>query len=97
MKCSIVRLTFLTVTSLFFIGCAKGLEPFPADYIYVVKPTLQQCSKHKIISKDPVKVDKGVWVDWRDCPDVFGFESKDAGPVLNWIRYAQEEAKKRCQ
>lgn len=97
MKCLIARLTFLMGISLFFIGCADGLPLFPADHIYVIKPQLQQCSKHKIISKDPVKVDRGVFIDWHDCPDVFGFESKDAGPVLNWIRNAQSEAKKRCK
>ena len=96
MRCSSVRLIFLTVISL-LVGCANGLPPFPADFIYVVKPQLQQCSKHKIISKDPVKVDKGVWIEWDQCPDVFGFESKDAGPVMNWIRNSQEEAKRRCK
>ena len=79
-------------------GCAASdLSPFPAEFIFVAKPQLHQCSKHKIISKDPVKVDKGVWIPWEQCPDVFGFESKDAGPVMNWIKDSQRKAKERCK
>lgn len=93
---------FLSVSAIFliasmFIGCANGLPEFPADYIFVVKPDLQRCSKHKIIKKDPVTVDKGEYVDWRDCPHVFGFQDQDVAPVMGWIRNAQDEAKKRCK
>lgn len=97
MRCLIARLTYLTATSLFVMGCADDLPSFPADYIYVVKPELQQCSRHKIISKNPVKVDKGVWIEWSQCPDVFGFESKDMGPIMNWIRKAEKMAKEKCK
>lgn len=95
MKCWIERLIFLMAISL--TGCASDLSPFPSEFVYVVKPQLQQCSKHKIISKDPVKVDRGEWIPWEQCPDVFGFDYKDAGPVMNWIRDLQKKVKERCK
>lgn len=88
---------FLTIISL---GCAKDVSDvpsFPSEIVWVAKPDLQKCSKHKIISKDPLKFDKGQYVDWSSCPDVFGFEAKDAGPVMNWIRNTTDLAKKRCK
>ncbi len=85
----------LTVSNL--IGCAEGLPEFPADYIFVVKPNLLECSRHKIIKKDPVTVDKGEFIPWDQCPHTFGFQDSDVGPVLTWIRNAQTEAKQRCK
>jgi hypothetical protein len=96
MRCLTAKLISLTA-SLFIVGCNSDLSPFPAEFIFVAKPQLQQCSKHRIISKDPIKVDKGEWVPWEHCPDVFGFQSSDAGPVMNWIRDAQKKAKERCK
>lgn len=78
-------------------GCAEKLASFPADYIFVVRPETQKCAKHKIIKKDPVTVDKGEWVPWSECPVVYGFAESDISGVMNWIRDAQELAKKRCK
>ena len=78
-------------------GCDAALDPFPAQYVYSIQPWKWKCSRHKIISKDPVKVDAGEMIPWDDCPNVFGFDEKDTGPVFNWIRNAQEKAKERCQ
>jgi len=81
----------------FLAACADGLPIFPADEVYVARPDTLQCSRHKIISKDPVKIDKGEWIPWEQCPHVFGFKDSDIGPVMNWIRNSQETARKRCK
>lgn len=78
------------------VGCS-GLDPFPADHIFVVNPDTHTCSKHEIIKKDPITVDDGVDVPWGDCPHVFGFKDSDVGPVMNWIRKAQQLAKEKCK
>lgn len=90
----------MKINILFFlllIGCNGQLDPFPADYIFVANPDTLTCSKHEIIKKDPVTVDDGVEIPWSECPHTFGFASEDVGPVMNWIRNSQEEAKKRCR
>lgn len=87
--------TLLMVASL--SGCKKGLPDFPANFIYVANPDTLTCSRHEIIKKDPVTVDDGVEIPWSECPHTFGFASDDVGPVMNWIRNSQEEAKKRCK
>ena len=92
-----LKKSVILLTASLLVGCAEGLPPFPAEYIFVVKPEKQECTRHKIISKDPVKVDKGEFVPWDECPHVFGFQDSDIAPVMNWIRNAQEEAKKRCK
>lgn len=79
------------------VGCKDGLPEFPASFIYVAKPETLECSKHEIIKKDPITVDKGVFIPWNECPHVFGFSSNDVAPVMDWMRNAQEEAKKRCK
>jgi hypothetical protein len=85
----------LTVISL--MGCADGLPPFPAEYIYSIRPLDQKCSRHRIVSKDPLKVDNGEMIPWEECPTVFGFSDEDAGKVFNWVRNAQKESKERCK
>jgi hypothetical protein len=93
-----VYLTLLIINILFSSGCASyGIPEFPAEYTFVVKQDLKQCSRHKIISYDPIKVDKGEFIQWENCPDVFGFSSQDAGKVFNWIRNLQKVSKERCQ
>ncbi|MBY0413711.1 MAG: hypothetical protein K2Q18_06080 [Bdellovibrionales bacterium] len=85
----------LIIASLF--GCKQGLPEFPANYIYVAYPDKQECTKHEIIKKDPITVDNGVYIPWSDCPHVFGFSQDDIAPIMDWMRNAQEEAKKRCK
>lgn len=89
----------ILLTASFIFGCGgkSGLPDFPADYVYSVRPFENKCSKHKIIKKDPVVVEKGIYVDMRECESVFGFAAEDTGPVFNWIRNAQAVAKKRCK
>jgi hypothetical protein len=92
-----LRKSVICLMAISMIGCAEGLPPFPAEFIFVVKPEKQQCTRHRIISKDPVKVDKGEYISWEECPHVFGFQDSDIGPVMNWIRESQRLAKKRCK
>jgi len=75
----------------------SGLPRFPVQYIYSSRPLVNKCSKHKIISYDPIKVDGGIIVEMTECESIFGFQAKDAGPVFNWIRSAEKLAKERCK
>lgn len=77
-------------------GCGGDLPEFPAHSIFVIDTDKQTCSEHKIIQKDPVKVDKGVFYPWSNCPTVFGFRKEEMGGVMSWIRQAQNLAKERC-
>ena len=98
MRCSIERQILLTVSFFYLFGCAgSGLPPFPAKYIFVVKPDIEKCSMHMITKQDPITVDKGHIIPWEECPDVIGFDLKESGAVFNWMRTAQSEAKKRCK
>ena len=92
-----LNLSAILLIANLLIGCGDGLPPFPANYIFVAKPDKLECTRHKIISKDPVKVDKGEFIPWNECPHVFGFQDSDIGPVMNWVRKAQSESKKRCK
>jgi hypothetical protein len=92
-----LKKSVILLTANLVIGCAEGLPPFPADFVFVAKPDKLECTRHKIISKDPIKVDKGEFIPWSECPHVFGFQDSDIGPVMNWIRESQRLAKKRCK
>lgn len=91
------KLSAILLTILFLSSCAKDLQKFPAEYVYSAKPHLLRCTKHKIIKHDPVTVDKGTFVEWSECPDVFGFSEVDTPKVFSWIREAQSIAKKKCK
>ena len=99
MMSSMPRKISLIVSILFLFGCggASGLDPFPASFVYVVKIDKQRCSKHAIISKNPVKVDKGVFIPWSECPDVIGFDYQESASIFNWIRKAEKTASERCK
>ena len=84
----------LMVSSL--VGCS-GLDPFPADWVFVVNPDTQTCSKHEIIKKDPITVGDGIDVAWSECPHVFGFKDSDIAPVMDWMRKAERLAKEKCK
>ena len=91
------KLSATLLTACLVSSCSKLLEPFPATYVYSVKPDKMTCTKHKIINHDPVTVDKGVFIEWNECPHVFGFSDVDTPKVFSWIREAQALAKKKCK
>jgi hypothetical protein len=78
-------------------GCKGNAPPFPANQVFIVDPKTQYCSQHNIISKNPLKVDKGIVIDWNDCPGVFGFQSSDTPAVFSWIRKMEKLANERCK
>lgn len=91
------KLSAILLIILALSACDETLDPFPAQYVYSIQAWKWKCSRHRIVSKDPVTVDGGEMIPWDDCPNVFGFDEKDTGAVFNWIRNAQKKAKERCQ
>lgn len=84
------------------VGC-KGLEPAPVKFIWEYIVLSDECLKYEVVSQDPLKVSDGVLVAPGECPQsVMGFStnlnsdgSNDATNMFNWIRNAQENAKKK--
>lgn len=93
----LLKLSVILLIILVLNGCDTSLDPFPAQYVYSIQPWKWKCSRHKIISKDPIQVDTGEMIPWDDCPNLFGFDEKETGAVFNWIRNAQKEIKEKCQ
>jgi hypothetical protein len=77
-------------------GCGDALPVFPAEYVYSVRALKGKCSRHRIISKDPITVDGGTMVPLEECEGVFGFAARDTAPVFSWMRAAQKVAKEKC-
>lgn len=83
---------FLTMSSLFFLlGCAN--EPFPVEFIYHVDIQKQICDQYRI-DKDTVKAKFEKSIPFAQCPVIFGFEQKDIGPLMNWIRTVKKKVEK---
>lgn len=74
---------YLTVISLCLLSCAQ--ESLPADYIYSVDVKQQICDQYKI-DKDNIKFHFEKTIPWDQCPIIYGFEEKDVGHVMNYIR-----------
>jgi hypothetical protein len=93
----LILLTALAASNISCQGAGGTIENFPAKYVYSVRPSKHKCSRHEIINYDPITVDRGVIVDMSECEGIFGFSADDTGPVFNWIRTVQKEAKKHCK
>ena len=84
----------LEMTLFSFTACKETqLRQFPADRIFEVVE-VKSCVTYPIVSFDPLKFGSGVE---GPCPaQIFGFASKDIGPIMTWIRDAQTMAKEKC-
>ena len=84
----------LTVISILALtSCAK--TEFPADYLYQVDVINKVCDQFKI-DKEKMQFQFEKAIPFDQCPVVFGFEQKDVGNVMNFLRRMAKKAEK-CQ
>lgn len=84
-----MRICLITISSLFLLSCAQ--EPFPADYLYTVDVQNKVCEQYKIDKKN-VKFNFEKEIPFDQCPIVYGFDEKDVGHVMNYVRSVKRKA-----
>jgi hypothetical protein len=90
-------MALIVVTSNLISCKSEQIRPFPTHEIYEVIRGEKGCTVYKVIRENPITVDGGTDLDEAHCPrSISGFHYQEVPEVFDWIRDAQELAKKNC-
>jgi len=93
------HMSYLIFTVLLLLsGCkSEELEPFPTRETYYFKNNGKPCAMLPIISNDPIKLGDPVTLQSSECPSgTIGIEINQLNLVRDWVKKAQELARKNC-
>ena len=74
--------TYLITISILASSCSSV---FPTNQVIYIDQAKHTCDLYKLDSEE-IKVTFDKNIEYSKCPTVVGFELKDSGKVMNWIR-----------
>lgn len=78
------------------VSCA-GLKPFPTSTLYEFDNKNQVCGEYKIVDPENFKFQYVRDYPLAKCPAIFGFNSTDVAPVLDWLKDSKDYIRNHCK